>query len=352
MRKIFSKHPFFIRLRHWEYWNSRIIYAPIYPYWLWLSIRARSFFFLSAANPRIHNGGFIMESKMAVYKQMPADIFPVTALLPQHAPLSVIVTAMEQSGLTFPLIAKPDYGERGLGVKKMLDLASLVDYAAKMPVPFLIQAFVPYPLEAGVFFVRLPGEPDGRITGIVNKQPVAVTGDGVRTLEQLVFAEPRYILQWLFIKKEFSSRLSEVLANGSQLILVPYGNHSRGSLFTDETRRLNPRLEAALLHICNSVPAFNFGRLDILFKDWASLELGTELSVIELNGSGSEPTHIYDPGHSIFKAWREIARHWYWLYRISHHQIKNGTRSLTLLEGFREITLFRNIERQLSSVHW
>jgi hypothetical protein len=47
------------------------------------------------------------------------------------------------------------------------------------------------------------------------------------------------------------------------------------------------------------------------------LKQGKNFSIIELNGAGSEPTHMYDPKHSIFFAWKEIIRHWNILARIS-----------------------------------
>jgi hypothetical protein len=57
--------------------------------------------------------------------------------------------------------------------------------------------------------------------------------------------------------------------------------------------------------------------LDIRYQSWDDLKQGENFSIIELNGAGSEPTHMYDPKHSIFFAWKEIIRHWNILARIS-----------------------------------
>src|SRR5213078_3087959 len=67
---------------------------------------------------------------------------------------------------------------------------------------------------------------------------------------------------------------------------------------------------------------FYFGRLDVRYNTWDELRQGKNFSIIELNGAGSEPTHMYDPKHSIFYAWKEIIRHWKILARISriNHQ--------------------------------
>ena len=57
--------------------------------------------------------------------------------------------------------------------------------------------------------------------------------------------------------------------------------------------------------------------MDIRYKSWEDLRQGKNFSIIELNGAGSEPTHIYDPKNSIFFAWKEIIRHLNILARIS-----------------------------------
>ena len=80
-------------------------------------------------------------------------------------------------------------------------------------------------------------------------------------------------------------------------------------------------------HICH------FGRLDIKYDDWEGFKDGKNFSVIEVNGAGAEPTHMYDPRHSIFFAWKEIVRHWFILNRISIMNHKRGTKYLTVKEG-------------------
>jgi hypothetical protein len=84
---------------------------------------------------------------------------------------------------------------------------------------------------------------------------------------------------------------------------------------------------------------FYFGRLDIRFNNWDELCAGRNFSVIELNGAGSEPAHIYDPKHSIFFGWKEIIRHLNLLYHISREnkQMKKVS-YLSLKEG---VNLFR-----------
>lgn len=344
--------PFFIRLLHWEYWNSKVVYAPLYPYWLWLSLKARSLYFLTAANPRIKNGGFIMERKSDVYKLLPPALYPTTLCFDPGTGFATIMQAITNAQIKFPLIAKPDIGERGLAVKKINNEAMLLEYITHIPVAFLIQEFVAYENEVGIFYCRLPGADKGFISGIVNKEPVAVTGDGTHTIAQLVRANARYLLQWKQINELNSDKMDTVPAAGTTVQLIPYGNHSRGSKFTDETWRANPQLNDAIDEICRQIPEFYYGRLDIRFRDWESMERGEHIAIIEVNGSGSEPTHIYDPGHSIFFAWREIVRHWKMLYAISKANNEKGTPYISINAGRKDMNSFRDIDALLSARVW
>ena len=70
--------PFFIRLFNWEYWPFNVVYGPLFLYWFFLSLRARSFFFFNTSNPTIKNGGFLMESKKEVYDLIPFEYYPAT----------------------------------------------------------------------------------------------------------------------------------------------------------------------------------------------------------------------------------------------------------------------------------
>ena len=46
--------------------------------------------------------------------------------------------------------------------------------------------------------------------------------------------------------------------------------------------------------------------------------------LVELNGSGSEPTHLYDPQHSLWQAWKIIMHHWHIMYIISKKNLVQG----------------------------
>ena len=85
--------------------------------------------------------------------------------------------------------------------------------------------------------------------------------------------------------------------------------------------------------VCKQIPDFYFGRLDIRYKSWEELKKGANFIIIEVNGAGAEPTHMYDPKHSLFYAWKEILRHWRILYKISTANHSNGVPYLSYKEG-------------------
>jgi hypothetical protein len=330
--------PFFIRLLHWEYWSFHTVYFCVYPVWLYLCARSRSFFFFSAANPQMENGGFLMESKKKIYESLPDMYYPKTILVRSEDPIDKICKAITDNGLGYPLIVKPDIGGRGRGVMKVSSESELLTHLKKFPVDMLIQQFIPYEDEIGIFYFRYPGQAQGNISGIVGKQFLKVIGDGRSTIEQLLSKEKRYILQMSILEQMLGKQIKTVLAEGEERILVPYGNHARGALFNDCTHLADESLTNVIDSICKQIPGFYFGRLDVRFQSLEKLKEGKEFSLIEVNGAGSEPTHIYDPSHSLWQAWKEIIKHWFILWRISKLNHANGANYLNWKQG---VSMFR-----------
>lgn len=317
--------PFFIKLLHWEYWSFNTVYGPIYIFWMLLCIRPRSFFFFNTSNPSIKNGGFLLESKKEIYDIMPQKYYPQTLFFNTGVDSNFLITEVKKSGITYPLIAKPDIGGRGVGVKKVHNNEELIKYAVETKIDFLVQAFIPFENEVGIFYYRIPGEEKGHISGIVEKDFLTVTGDGISTIEQLLKQNKRYLLQLPALQNMYGTQLTKVLDTGEKFLMVPYGNHARGAKFLDVSHWADEALRNVIDHVCKQVPEFYFGRMDLRFNTLEELRAGKNFSIVELNGAGSEPTHIYDPSHSIFFAWKEIIRHWVLLQRISvinHKRLK------------------------------
>ena len=67
-----------------------------------------------------------------------------------------------------------------------------------------------------------------------------------------------------------------------------------------------------------------------------------DFKVMELNGAGSEPAHIYHPGTPITEAYSQIFKHLKVLYQISQMNKESGIRFMTFGEGLEE---WRKLQR-------
>jgi hypothetical protein len=338
----------FIKVFSWEYWPFKVVYSPIIYYWIWLGLKSRSFFFFNTANPLIENGGFAMESKGLIAKLIPEKYSPKTILFRAGTSIGQINATIMEQELNFPLIVKPDIGMRGIQVKKVSTNSELADYVNNTRVDFLIQEYIKYGNEVGIFYYRIPGEEKGHISGIVGKEFLTVIGDGKSTIEELIIKEPRYLLQLPTLRTTHSQILPQVLPGGESYTLVPYGNHARGAKFIDLSHLISEKLTNTIDRVCREIPEFYFGRMDVMYNNWEDLCEGKNFSIVELNGAGSEPTHIYDPKHSVFFAWKEIIRHWKLLQKISQLNYQNkGLKYMSYREG---MALLRNNSNYLKLV--
>lgn len=280
-----------------------------------------------------------MESKKAIYDVMPQSFYPKTLLFAANSTPASIVKSIALNKLEFPLVVKPNIGERGNAVKKVYAVSDILNYQAQTSVDFLVQEWCNYTNEIGVFYCKYPNQQKGFISGIVKKDFFTLIGNGISTIEELIIKNDRFFLQLDTLKKLMPNELKIVLQEGEEKILIPYGNHCRGTKFLDYSFKIDDVLEESFNNICAQIPGFYFGRMDIRFESWELLKQGKNFSIIELNGAGSEPTHIYDPGHSVFFAWKEIIRHLTILHTIAKESKRlNGLSYLSFKEG---INLFR-----------
>ncbi len=338
------------KLTHWEYWPLWAIYYPLFPVWLYYSIKARSFFFFNAANPSMKNGGMAMESKMEIYRMIPKQHIPQTVFISKDEQPEVALERVLNAGISFPFIAKPDIGMKAFGVDKVHNKDDFKHYFSKTPENFLVQELIPYSKEVGIFYVRKPGEKKGKITGIVSKEFLSVTGDGQSSILQLIKKDPRSHLQLKVLQKRFGFKLNQVLDKDEEFILVPFGSHTRGAKFVDDTHRLNAGLLKVIDDICSKIEDFHYGRLDVLHNSLEDLSNGENFSIIEINGAGGEATHIYDPKHSLWFAWKEITRHWGMLNEISIINHKKGHSYLSFKDGREMLRANGELEAQLKII--
>ena len=289
-----------------------------------------------------------MESKKEIYDLLPDGSYPDTIYCPIGTSFSQVISAVQHRQFTYPLIAKPDIGLRGMVLSLVANEQELEEYFTNCKVDFLVQKYIDYTQEAGVFYYRIPGHKKGVVTGIVGKEFLWVTGDGNSTILQLLKEEERSNLQIPALTILKQRELSEVLTKWEERLLVPFGNHSRGTRFLDYSHKADENLSAIIDELCNKINGFYFGRLDIKFNSWEELSQGKNYSIIELNGAGSEPAHIYDPKHNLFFAWKEIIRHLGYLYKVSKRNRKlKKAPYLSVKQGLK---MFRDNREQVEKI--
>ena len=312
------------RLTRWEFWPRGVVYAPVALYALWLGLKHRCMTAFTAANPAIPASGFIGESKGDILQAL--DRVPATRRFDGTLPLERQVRAaqafMKASGMEWPVVVKPDVGQRGDGVAIVRSIEELRSACQAIPGDALVQEYVAG-VEYGLLYVRRPAEERGWIFSAVEKRMPTVRGDGSRTLERLILADKRAVCMAPFYLTAHADKLGAVPGPGEVVSLGELGTHCRGATFLDGFDIVTPELESALDELARSYPGFHFGRFDIRSPSKADLSAG-RFSILELNGVTSEAGHIYDPSHSLWGAWGTLCRQWSLAFEIGAANARAG----------------------------
>lgn len=330
------------KLFHWEYWHARWIYLPLIPLGIYLTIRNRSLVFFNNVNPSFSFGGLVMTPKSQIYDLIDKNWIPKTKLVSKLASKESI-----EEEFDYPLVVKPNIGLKGLGVYIVNTTKELQTAIASMDDDYLVQDKIPYQNEVGIFYVRFPSEKDGFCTGMVRKDFLKLSTDGVHTLKDLILKDSRAFVHYKHLFKTWKEQLEVIYPKGKELLLVPFGSHTRGATFIDVSNQLTPLLEQKINSICKTVPGFHFGRLDIMYKDWGTLLKGEDFSIVEINGAASEPTFIYDPKHTYIFALKHLAKHWLLMSRVSRQNKSNLKSNHSFKSSLAAISKNVALEKQL-----
>lgn len=303
------------RIWRWEFWPMWLFYLPLVPWIACLSIRWRGFMKITAANPGIPLGGFVGESKFQILSGLKGKCVNPTALI-DPGDVELRLRSVAELNWGWPLIFKPDVGQRGAGVRLIKSLDEAREYLAANPFAIVIQPYHPGPFEAGIFYYRYPDQARGRIFSITDKRFPVLIGDGKASIEQLIWRHPRFRMQAKTFLARHRDQCNRVLAANEGFRLAIAGNHCQGTLFADGAALITDELERAIDLVAQSFPGFYFGRFDIRYGEVEQLKSGRNFAIIELNGVTSESTNIYDPSWSLWRAYQTLFWQWAILFRI------------------------------------
>jgi membrane protein DedA with SNARE-associated domain len=306
----------------WEFWPAWLFYLPVIARYVQLSIRYRGWTLPTSANPGMTTGGIVGESKFVTLLdlQQTSPEFTAEAWILPEGPADERLTVLRRltrvHGIQHPYILKPDVGQRGVGVRLVRDEKAEEDYLTSTAESLVVQRYVPGPLEAGVFYYRLPHEEHGRIFAITEKIFPEIVGDGRRTVEELIVQDERARLISEIYLRRFEARRGEILPAGVSLRLVEAGNHAQGCIFRDGERLHTAALERRIDEISQGIPGFFIGRYDLRYSSEHELRLGKGFRILELNGAAAEATSIYDARTSLRKAYATLFRQWELVFAI------------------------------------
>jgi hypothetical protein len=333
-------------LSYFEFWPMWAFYPPVLLYAFWLMLRHRGVLLPTAANPSFPGGGFFGESKAAILalaqRHVPQWVAPAIRVdrpAPGAGPdpareCAAALAELTRAGIHLPVVAKPDLGCRGAGVKLVRSAAELQAYLQAFPAgaSLVLQQLVPFEGEAGIFYCRRPGQARGEIVSITLKYFPHVIGDGTRTLRELILADPRAgRLHHLYFRRH-AARLDTVPAHGESIRLAFAGSHSRGAIFRNGTHLVTPAMRDRFDAIAQALPEFHFGRFDIRFESFADVQQGRAFSIVEINGAGAESTHIWDRSTRLLTAWRDLMRQYRWLFEIGAANRRRGFQTMRWAE--------------------
>lgn len=334
------------KFNKWEYWPSYLFYLPNIPYAIYLALKAKNIVFFSATNPAIKHSGNGSESKFSTIQLIPKAFKPVSIFIKKKESISNTLNKVEQNNLKLPLIIKPDIGFRGLLVQKINSEKDLIVYLKKhQELDLIIQEFIDFKNECGIFYHRIPSEKKGKITSITLKKYLTVKGNGKSTLKELIKNDKRAKLYISLLTELHKDNLEIILKKDEVKTLNSIGNHSKGTQFINGNHLISSELENAINSIFKQIPNWYYGRLDLKYDTFEELIQLKNFKIIEINGIISEPTHIYDPEKiSYFKALKEIRKHWkimfkistlnHKMYNIKYEQLSEFTNSLRLLKKY------------------
>ena len=163
------------------------------------------------------------------------------------------------------------------------------------------------------------------------KEAPDVTGDGQSTLEQLIRADERAgMVPHLYLPPAGRPAGRDSRGGRKPCRWCFSGNHCKGSIFKDGAQVITPALTAAVDRFANGIPDFHFGRIDVRYISEAALRAGEGFTVIEVNGVGSEATHIWDAGCTLRAAYAAQFHHYGQAWKIGRAMRARGHRPNSL----------------------
>jgi hypothetical protein len=237
----------------------------------------------------------------------------------------------------------------GLLVRVIENEQQLQVYHQKIQAGWLIQEFVSYDVEVGLFYIRHPEEKKGKIVGLSEKRPLSVVGDGISTIEQLVKSDERASEYEETIYRKQKKQWHRVPSKGEFVQLIQTGNRKNGARLVELLNEVDDDLIGVFDKISHHSDQIFYGRYDIKCTSLEDLKKGKNFSILEFNGVHSGYGHLYHCGKSAREAYSAIYKLWKELFDICIVNHRRGAAFMPFGKGWKSIyqTIqhFRKLQR-------
>ena len=323
---------FVYKLVKFEFWPWWALFIPLLPVYLISMIRTGRLLYFTTTNPSIPLGGFFGEDKTDIMKHIRSE-YKARSILVRAGTFTPDLP--EQYNLSFPLIVKPNVGERGNQVFRVHSINQLAKYSSQ-GFDFIIQEYIDLPIEVGLLYSKLPNEERGKISSLTIKKFMEVEGNGHSTIIELMEDHERHFMYRETLLKKFGESMMRVPGRGERVVVHKIGNHCLGTQFIDGAEFISPELTEAVANIVADYKGLDYGRLDLKVASLNDLRKGKGLKLFEINGISGEPAHMYDQP-TVFRAWSILYWHWFRFLKISIQNIKKGVKTTPLNHFIKQV---------------
>ncbi len=338
-----------------EFWPMQIMYAPVAIQWILLAIRHRSITVPLLANPKLRLSGMVGVGKSELMSQA-QDIcqeailtwnLHIVSTLPFKQQAQNWLEKIKALDIDFPFVCKPDIGCRGSGVKLIRTFEQFQGVIAAYPIgaALIAQKLASYEHEAGVFYVKMPNQDKGKIVSLTFKHSPSVTGDGTKTLKQLVTQDSRARDLLHLYQDKHLEIWNEIIPKNHKLTLLFSASHCQGAVFTDARSEITPELSESINNIMQGLPEFHYGRLDVKFSSIDQLKKGKTIEIIEINGASSESIHIWDKNTSLIEAIKALLWQYRTLFTLGAYQRTKGYKPPGIKKFFKHWRIEKNLAK-------
>ena len=126
----------------WETWRRIINHFPAIPLWIVNGLHARPLLFFATSSPALTFHGHESETKIEMCDPLPNSVIPRTILIKTFYLKRKLAEMLITSGISFPIVVKPDVERMRLTFSKINSMEELLNYHEHALADYLIQESV------------------------------------------------------------------------------------------------------------------------------------------------------------------------------------------------------------------